>query len=99
MNEKINQIKNACNMVEIEAVLNSVTSEYLNRYSTEIEKAPNSDNYGSQSKWVEKAVRFFIADIHRDKLGLWQHIDLRFKRTAIYQRLLLSQFLNSPVLK
>jgi hypothetical protein len=94
LDEKIAAVKIAPNMVEIESILQSVTSDYLNLYSQKIECAPNADNYGSQSKWIEKAVRFFIANIHADKKTIWQHIPQRFNNTAIYQRLKLSQFVK-----
>jgi hypothetical protein len=98
LSEKIKLIQSAPNMVEIEGLLSSVTAHYLCRYANEVQKAPAPDGYGSQSNWIEKAVRFFIADIHRDKLVLWQHIHPRFHKTAIYQRLAVSQFVTDPAI-
>ena len=91
---KIEYVKNAPNMIEIEGVLNSVTEDYLTKYANEVEKAPASDNYGTQSKWIEKAVRFHIASIHTDKLAIFNAIPARFYKTAIYQRLSVSQFVK-----
>jgi len=95
LQEKITHCQKAANMVEIEQLLSSVTADYLTRYANEVEKAPSA-NYGTQSTWISKAVRFFIADIHRDKLAIWRNIPERFKTTVIYQRLAVSQFVNSP---
>lgn len=92
--EKIACAQKAPNMVEIEGLLSSVTSDYLTRYANEIEKAPTAKIYGEQSKWISNAVRFFIADIHRDKLAIWKNVPDRFKTTAIYKRLQLSQFIT-----
>jgi hypothetical protein len=94
LQEKINAVKSAPNMVEVEGLLNSITSDYLTRYANEVEKAPQATS-GHQSKWIGNAVRFFIADIHRDKLAIWQHIPERFHSTKFYERLKLSQFVTN----
>lgn len=92
---KIEQVQTASNMVAVESILSSITQEYLTKYRNEVEICPKADNCGSQSVWASKAVRYFIADIHADKLTVWQNIPERFKNTAIYQRLKLSQFVTS----
>lgn len=91
---KIEQVQTVSNMVAVESILSSITQEYLTKYRNEVEMCPKADNYGSQQAWTGKAVRYFIADIHADKLAVWQHIPERFKKTEIYQRLQSSQFIT-----
>ena len=94
LQEKITIARQSSNMIEIDALLSSVTADYLTRYANEIQRAP-ATNYGDQSAWISNAVRFFIADIHQDKLAIWHNIPERFKKTAIYHRLSLSQFVTN----
>lgn len=95
LQEKINYVKNtAPNMVEVDGILNSVTEDYITKYANEVEKAPKADIYRSQVKWIGEAVRYFITEIHADKMAIWAAIPERFYRSHIYQRLAVSQFVK-----
>lgn len=94
ISEKIAYVKTVPNMVQVEGLLASITADYMTRYANEVERAPAA-HYGTQSAWISKAIRFFIADIHRDKLAIWNNIPDRFKGCTIYQRLAVSQFVTS----
>lgn len=81
----LENIAKAANMVEIHAVLLSITGNYLNRYANEVRMFDKKIE--KQGDWIHAAINHFRTEIMSDKTVVFDAIPERFKNTGLYLQL------------